>query len=127
MEKDEPITKFLSLYNANVYNLAINLRNYLHKNLPNIREQLDIKARIVAFGYGPGYKDNICSIILSKTGIKLGINRGAELPDPLKLLTGSGKVHKYMVINSENDIKSAGLRDLLKEALKSYKKRNISG
>lgn len=104
MQPDDQITQFLSLYDIHVYRLAMNLRNYLHKNLPNIQQQLDVKAKMIAFGFGPGYKDYICTILLSKKGIKLGFNRGAELPDPAKLLTGSGKVHKYVEINSGREL-----------------------
>jgi len=123
---DDEITKFLSLYDIKVFNSASKLRNFLIKNLPNIQEQLDVKAKIIAYGFGPGYKDNICNILLSKSGVKLGFNRCAELPDPSKLLTGSGKVHKYVNIKSLEDIKSKALKGLLEETIKAYKRRITS-
>ena len=126
MQLVDQITNFLSLYEAEVYNLANSIRYYLLNNLPNINEQLDVKAKIIAYGYGSAYKDNICNILLSKTGVKLGFNRGAELPDPSGLLEGSGKVHKYIVIKAGNDIKSPALKKLLIEAIKAYKIRKSS-
>ncbi len=123
MDNKDIIIDFLSNYPPQVSILAASLQKFLLKNLTGIQEQLDIKARIIGYGYGPGYKDNICAILLSKKGIKLGINRGSELADPASLLTGSGKVHKYVEIKSEKDIKSPALKKLLTEAVKAYKIR----
>jgi hypothetical protein len=95
----------------------------LHKQLKDIQETTDVKANIIGYGYGPRYKDSICVIIPSKKGIKLGFYKGAELPDPEKLLTGTGKVHKYVEIKSSEVIKSKGVKNLLKEAVKAYKIR----
>jgi len=121
-EKDE-ITDFLLAYDNKVSGIAIPLRELLLKTLPNIQEQLDIPARIIGYGYGPKYIDNLCAIIPSKKGVKLGFYKGTELPDPNKLLTGTGKVHKYVEIKSDKDIKSPALKKLLNEALKFYKRR----
>ncbi len=114
--------KFILNYDDKVSGTIISLRELLFKNLTGIKEELDIKTKIIGYGYGHRYTDTICVIIPSKKGVKLGFNRGIELPDPDKLLEGSGKVHKYAVINEEV-IKSASLKKLLKEALKSYRKR----
>jgi hypothetical protein len=65
----------------------------------------------------------ICTIILSKKGIKLGFYKGAELPDPKKLLTGSGEVHRYVEIKSEEDIRNPALLELLKHVVDAREKR----
>lgn len=113
----------LAKYDENISELGFQLREFLLKNLKDIIEQPDEPANIIGFGYGPGYKDSICVIIPSKKGMKLGLNRGSELPDPSKLLTGSGKVHKYVEIKSAKDISNPALKKLLQEALKAYRKR----
>ena len=46
--------------------------------------------------YSPGSKGTVCALILSKTGVKIGLFRGSELPDPKGLLRGSGKVHRHV-------------------------------
>jgi hypothetical protein len=126
LAEQNEIVDFMLRYDDKVSGLAILLRDYLFKTLPDIHEQLDISARIIGYGYGPKYIDTICTIIPSKKGLKLGFYKGTELPDPAGLLTGSGKVHRYVVINSEKDIKSAPLKKLLKEALQAYKMRTAS-
>jgi hypothetical protein len=124
MTNPDNILTFLYSYDEKVTTLALTLRDFLFKILPNVQEQLDITARIIGYGYGPKYSNTICVMILSKSGLKLGFYKGSLLPDPSKLLTGLGKVHKHVVIKSGKDIKSSGLKKLLSEALKEYKIRN---
>ncbi len=123
MSQAEEIIDFLLRYDDKVSGLAIPLREMLLKTLPKIIEQLDKPARIIGYGYSNKYSDMICVIIPSKKGVKLGFYKGSELPDPKKLLGGSGKVHRYAEIKSPADIKSPALKKLLSEALKSYKAR----
>ncbi|MDP9097603.1 MAG: DUF1801 domain-containing protein [Verrucomicrobiota bacterium] len=100
------------------------LRQFLLHRLKGITEQPDSKANVIGYSYGAGYKDLICTIILSKKGIKLGFYKGSELPDPKKLLTGSGKVHRYVEVNSEEDIRNPALLALLEHALEAREKRH---
>ena len=116
------IEDILSKYPENVSTLALKLRQFLLNQLKGITEQPDTSANIIGYSFGTGYKEMICTIILSKKGVKLGFYKGTELPDPGKLLTGSGKVHKYVEIKSTQDINTE-LKNLLEEALKMYKKR----
>ena len=119
----EQTEEILYKFEDSVSELGFALRNFLLKELKNIVEIPDVKANIIGYGYGPGYKDSICVIIPSKKGIKLGFYKGAELPDPDKVLAGSGKVHKYAEIKSIEDLKSKGIKNLLKEAIKAYMAR----
>ena len=50
--------------------------------IPDAKEVLDRSARVVGYGFGTGYKDTVCAIILSQKGVKLGLGEGASLPDP---------------------------------------------
>ena len=116
------VEDILSRFDEKTIELASQLRKLLLEELKDIMEIPDNSVNLVGYGYGTGYKDLICVIMLSKKGVKLGLNRGSELPDPNKLLTGSGKVHRYVEIKDEDSIKSPALKKLLSEALKAYKK-----
>src|SRR3954454_15004298 len=74
------------------------LRARLLDDLPGTTEQPDGAANVIGYGHGAGYKGLVCTIILSKKGVKLGFYRGAELPDPDRLLEGAGKVHRYVPV-----------------------------
>lgn len=123
MKTTDEVINFLSGYDIKVSDLALKLRTFLFKILPDIQEELDVKARIIGYGYGSKYSETICAMILSKSGLKLGFYKGASLPDPHKLLAGSGKVHKYAEIKTPEDINSAGLKKLILAALSAYRQR----
>jgi hypothetical protein len=117
---ESEINGFLSQYDEPVFIKAIELRDLLMANLPNITEQIDLPAKLIAYCYGQKYEDLICVIIPSKKGIKLGFNRGVDLPDPDKLLEGTGKISRYVQIRTHERINSDALKNLLSNALIMY-------
>ncbi len=122
MTADKQIDAFLSQYDEQVSSNALQLREVLLANLRDITEKIDVSARMIAYCYGQKYSELICVIIPSKKGLKLGFSRGTELPDPEKLLQGNGKISRYVVIKSEEQINSPALKKLLSSALTLYKK-----
>jgi hypothetical protein len=69
-----------------------------------------------AYTYGPGYRGVVCTLILSKTGVKLGIAGGASLADPHKLLRGAGKVHRHVPLKAIEDLRQPGVKELVAAA-----------
>lgn len=122
--KHDNIEFFFSSYDEQVIRNAQLLRKVLFNNLPNIIEQIDLPAKMIAYCFGQKYAELICTIILSKNGLKLGFNWGTELPDPDKLLRGNGKISRYVEIKSEEQIKSKALKNLLVSVLRIYKQKN---
>lgn len=118
----EKFENLLDSYNPVVRDSVLLTKQLLQKIIPGIQEIVDEKAKVIGYGFGPKYTDNICTIILSRKGVKLGFNRGTELPDKNKLLEGKGKVHKYVQIN-DDVLESKALKELIKSAYSSYKKR----
>ena len=110
-------------YGDSVVSLGYAVRELVLGELPGVTETHDIPANMLAYGYGPGYKDSVCTIIPSKKGIKLGFYKGSELPDPNGVLAGSGKVHKYVEVKSVEQPGDLVLKDLLVHALKACRKR----
>lgn len=123
MTENINVNHFLSHYSEQVYSNALKLREILYKNLPDVQEQIDIPARMIAFSYGPGYAEMICTIIPSQKGLKLGFYKGTDLPDPDNLLKGNGKISRYVEIKKTEDIYSNALITLVKEAFAAYKTR----
>ena len=120
MNPETQIDNFLSSYGEEVFASALKLRNVVMKNLPDVIEQIDQPAKMIAYCYGQKYSQLICMIIPSKKGLKLGFNRGVELPDPESILEGAGKISRYVEIKSDSQIKSAAIKKLLKEAYSLY-------
>src|ERR1043165_707887 len=105
----------LSSYPANVQEVARGLRKLILDTVPDANEMVDAPARVVGYGYGAGYKGMICTIILSKKEVKLGIVGGASLPDPNGLMEGAGKKHRYVVLKEAADLeKKKGIVELIR-------------
>lgn len=115
--------QIISKYPAEVIELAMASQLLITKTLPDVTEFPDEKANIISYGYSNKYIDQICTIILSKKGIKIGFNKGTELPDPTEILEGTGKVHKYVQIHQLKDLKNPALKNLIKQGLKAWKVR----
>lgn len=117
MSNDEKsIAQFFAGYPSIVGELALGLRRVIRSTIPNTSETLDEPGRVVGYGVGSGYSGLVCTIIPSKTGVKLGIVRGAELSDPKGLLEGTGKRHRYVEFHTLSDLERDGVAELLKAA-----------
>lgn len=124
MSTPEQVDAFLSAYPPRVQETASAARRLLKAMLPGVAETVDRSAKLLGYSYGPGYKGVLFTLIMSQSGVKLGIFRGAELPDPSHLMAGAGKVHRHVQLRSGNDIEQPGLKQLLKTAIAAWQKRN---
>jgi len=79
---------------------------------------VDTKSKVIGFGFGSGYNDMICSLMPAKNWVTLGIGWGAELPDPQRLLEGSGRVHRHVKLKTESDLRNPALQAILKAGLR---------
>ena len=126
MKRPRTFEKLLRSYPAAVRTLAIAARRSLRKWLPGVQEGVDRSVPVVGYGYGPGYRGMVCTLILSHSGVKLGLVRGSELPDPRGLLEGNGKVHRHVPLSVAADLRRAGVRALVKASHAAWRKRNPS-
>jgi hypothetical protein len=111
-----------------VQELAQCTRDRVRELLPGVSEYVDTSGPYIGYGYAAGYKGQVCTIIVSKSEVKLGLSGGASLADPDGLLEGSGKVHRYIRIQSEADLRRPAVAKLIvaversvKSLLASYK------
>jgi uncharacterized damage-inducible protein DinB len=123
MPVPQDVTELLDLYRPAVREIALAARALVLRAVPKVTEMVDRKDRLIGYGYGPGYKDAICTLILSQGGVKLGIVRGSELPDPAGLLEGSGKVHRHVPLKGASDVARPGILALLEAAMAAWKRR----
>jgi hypothetical protein len=110
---NKEVDTLLASFGPEVRDLALATRAFVLK-IPGITEQVDVKGRIIGYGYGPKYADMVCVIMPTKAGVTLGIAYAIELPDPEKLLRGTGKLHRHVKLKSKSDLESAALKSLLK-------------
>lgn len=117
------LEKLLGKYAADVQTLAVSAREFILHTLPKAKESFDESAGVIGYGYGPGHGSLVCTLILSKSGVKLGLAHGAQLPDPDRLLAGRGKVHRHIQLRATSDIKKSGVARLLKAARAAWQER----
>ena len=87
------------------------LRKLMQESAPELTESLK-------WGY-PSYGDktNICYLASQKNHVNLGFYNGSQLPDPDKLLEGTGAQMRHIKIKKVADIKPELLQKLIKEAV----------
>lgn len=123
-QQNDEILAFLKGYPPVIGKIAQGLRAVISSAIPGVREELDRPARVIGYGLGPGYAGLICTIILSKKGVKLGVVYGAELADPQELLEGPGKRHRYIAFTKTLDLEKPGLPSLLAAAIAAWRHKN---
>ena len=111
------IRAFLAAYSPQVRAVALKLRGLVFDVAPDAVEQIDLPAKLLGYGFDYTYKDTICVIMPLKAGVNLGLARGAELPDPTGLLTGTGKRARHVKITNVKEVEMPELRALLEVAV----------
>jgi hypothetical protein len=122
--RSRQVDTFLAGYPKPVQAIAAAARAFLEDALPSISENVDESAKLLSYSYGPGYKGLVCTLIMSQTEVKLGIFRGSELPDPNRLMSGAGKVHRHVPLRSVDDLSKPGLRQLIDAGVSAWRRRN---
>ena len=117
MEIDPEIDNFLTQYSPDAQEISLALREMISELAPEAIEQLDVPAKMLAYGFQRTYKDMICVIMPLKAGVNLGFPRGVDLPDPAGLLTGSGKRARHVRISSVDEAHAPEVRALLEASI----------
>ena len=116
------VKAFLAAYDANVQALALQTRALVLEIVPNALEQIDVPAKMLAYGFAATYQDLICVIMPQKGYVNFGFPRGADLDDATKLLTGSGKRARHVKLTDSKQVNMPELRALIQASVKQIKK-----
>jgi len=95
------------------------VRRWLRKRLPTAHELVYEYRDLFVISYSPnehGY-EGVLAIRASTDGVKLYFNRGKELPDPAKLLRGSGKQTRWIHLEGSSTLARPEVTRLLDEAI----------
>ena len=127
------LASFFAKYEPAIVKLGKTLRARLRSRLPGLFEIVyvyDSQSALV-ISYSPtenGY-EGLCSLALYPRSVKLFFGQGALLSksDPNKLLQGSGKTVRHVVLNTVADFDRAEIEVLMAAALKLAKLRLEAG
>jgi hypothetical protein len=95
------------------------MRRWLRKRLPTAHEVVYEYRDCFVISYSPserGY-EGVLSIRGSADGVRLYVNRGKELPDPEKLLQGSGGQARWIDVEGASTLAHPAVVDLIDEAI----------
>ena len=110
------------MYDPTVQAIALEARALVLQLAPDALEQIDVPAKMLAYGFAATYKDMICVIMPQKTYVNLGLPRGATLPDSAKLLTGTGKKARHVKLTNAKAVDTPQIRALIETSVAQIKK-----
>jgi hypothetical protein len=116
---DRRLLSYLAPYDPHVADLTLALRDMVLEEAPEAIESIS-KGYAVAIGFsftGKPLKDGFCHIVTYTSHVNLGFNRGASLPDPHRILAGSGKSIRHVTIRNQSELDRPFLRRYLQAAI----------
>ncbi len=115
------LLKFLSAYDKHIVELALAVRRKVLAEAPTATEMIYDAYNAVAVGYSftGRLKEGFCHIAVYSQHVNLGFNRGVELPDPERLLQGSGNWVRHITIREANDLRKPCLRRFIRIAIRN--------
>jgi hypothetical protein len=95
------------------------MRRWLRKRLPTAHEVVYEYRDCFVISHSPnerGY-EGVLAIRASADGVRLYFNRGKELPDPTKLLQGSGNQTRWISLEGASTVARPEVSRLIEEAI----------
>jgi hypothetical protein len=120
---DEALEAILERWPGTIHERAVAADRALMERVPRKTREIDPNGRLVGYMLGPGYKGTLFTLLLSTSGVKVGFNHGATLPDPTGLLGGLGKVHRTFTVSNVGDVKNPAFGALVNAAYAAYLER----
>jgi Domain of unknown function (DU1801) len=106
-------------YTPEIATLARACLSKMRTKLPGAVQLIYDNYNALAIGFGPSGRpsDAIFSIVLYPRWVTLFFLQGAGLPDPNKILKGSGKVVRHIVLAAADDLDKPAIQALMTIAL----------
>jgi len=110
--------EFIAKYDAEIAGLAESIRAEMRKLYPTALELVYDNYNALAIGFCPTERTSeaIFSIALYPKWVSLFFLQAKGLPDPEKLLRGSGSVARHIVLPSPDALHHPAVRELMREA-----------
>ena len=110
---------FIGKYSPEIAAMTRETLTRMRTRLPGAIELVYDNYNALAIGFGPTDRasDVVFSIAVFPRGISLFFLQGAKLPDPARLLRGTGKQARHIVLEDASDLDSPALQALMAQAL----------
>lgn len=110
---------FIESLNPRERKLFPSVRSAVRKRLPTANELVYDYYTFLVIGYSPNEvpTDGIVSISARPDGVRLYLMHGPQLPDPKKLLMGSGKQTRYIQVEAASRLAHPDVEALIAAAI----------
>lgn len=97
------------------------LRDLVLSAFPDAVETHD--SENLGYGFSARYRDTVFVISPHRNHVTFGFAYGVDLPDPARLLEGTGKRHRHVKVRSQADAQSPQLAGLVTRAVSAARAR----
>src|ERR1700684_3689751 len=116
---EQQLARFIKKFDSKNAALIRSVRKVLRKRLPTANELVYDNYNFFVIGYCSTERPSDCilSIAAAANGVGLSFYRGATLPDPHKLLLGTGTQNRFIRIESAATLARPEVEDLIAAAV----------
>lgn len=118
----EWIDEYVARKEPKLGDLATGLRRLVKETVPDSRETVNPWSIPTFESNGP-----MCFFMVGKKHVTFGFLRGTSLPDPAKLLEGTGKSLRHVKLRTVDDLRRPQLKKLVQAAARLNKKEPMAG
>jgi hypothetical protein len=114
-DAEKKLKSFIAKFDSKQQTVIRAARKALRERFPTANELVYDNYNFFVIGYGPTERpsDSIISIAAAANGVGLCFIRGASLPDPARILQGSGKQTRFLRLPSADILKKPEVQALL--------------
>jgi hypothetical protein len=122
-EAEKQLAVFIAKFGSDHQSLIRALRRLLRKRMPSANELVYDNYNFFVIGYCSTERPSDCivSIAAGASGIGLSFYRGADVPDPHKLLLGSGSQNRFIRLESIKILSDPRVQALITAAISQSK------
>lgn len=116
---EQQIKGIIAKYEPKYQKLIRSVRKALRNRFPTADELIYDYNNAFVIGYSPTERgsDSVVAISAAANGLRLVFNQGPTLPDPKKLLLGSGKQTRFIWVESARMLALPEVQALMRAAL----------
>ena len=120
---EQQLKGYIAKFEPKHQSLIRSVRIALRKRFPSANELAYDYSSSLVIGYSPTERgiDAVVAIALGADGLRVIFNQGPELPDPKKILLGSGKQTRFVWIESPKTLMRPEVEGLLEVAIHQAK------
>ncbi|HZQ21221.1 MAG TPA: DUF1801 domain-containing protein [Terriglobales bacterium] len=122
-DAEKQLNRFIDKFEPTNQALIRALRKALKQRLPTANELVWDNYNFFVIGYSATERpsDSIVSIAAAANGVGLAFYRGATLPDPHKILLGSGTQNRFIRLDSADTLSRPEIEALIASAIAQAK------